>query len=315
MYTTTGHHHISMMTKDANINYHFYTEIMGFRLVNKTVNQDEPTMYHLFYGDKTGSPGTELTFFEMPNLGQTHHGTNAITRIGLLVPNEESLNYWEERFTEMGVEHSKVSMYANRKAVHFKDPDGLHLVLLAGNGEEAEQWQAWSGSTVPEPHQIRGMGTIEITVKRLDKLANLLTEVFGYKESFRSKDEAIFQADAHNSTGEILVKQVEGNREKPGRGSVHHLAIRAKNEEEMTFWEDKVKKIGFRSTNIIDRYYFKSMYFRESNGILIEIATDGPGFTIDKDEKELGRTLSLPPFLEDRRTEIESKLQPIKTKE
>jgi glyoxalase family protein len=315
MYKIPGHHHISMIVKNANENNHFYKNILGMRRVKITVNQDDPSMYHLFYGDKTGSPGTELTFFEIPLAGTTHPGTNAITRIGLLVPTEESLHYWKARFEELNVPHSGITAYAGRTALKFEDPDGLRLVLLVSNGEKADHWETWGKSSVPEEHQLQGMGPIEITVKRLDKLANILTDMFGYTEISRNENEAIYQSVAGESFGEIVVRYMEGPTERPGRGSVHHLAIRVKNDEELAYWDEQVRKRGFHTSGIVDRHFFKSLYFRESNGILFEIATDGPGFTVDTAEEHLGEKLELPPFLEEKREEIEAKLTPIEETE
>lgn len=311
MYTIPGHHHISMITKDAAYNNHFYRTILGLRRVKKTVNQDDPSMYHLFYGDKTGSSGTELSFFEIPFVGHTQKGTNAITRIGLLVPTEESLVYWKERFTQYGVQHSEITTYAGRAALHFEDAEGLRMVLLVSNGEKAEHWETWERSEVPVEHQIQGMGVVEITVRKLDKLAETLTEIFGYTEISRTADEAIFQSVHGEVFGEILVRFAEGPTERPGRGSIHHLAIRVKDDTELAYWDEQVRARGFYSSGIVDRFYFKSLYFRESNGILFEIATDGPGFTIDGEIETLGEALDLPPFLEARREEIEKKLKPI----
>lgn len=314
MYEIKGHHHISMVTKNANDNNHFYKNVLGLRRVKMTVNQDDPSMYHLFYGDKTGSPGTELSFFEIPLVGKTYRGTNAITRIGLLVPSEESLHYWKERFEEFGVKHSEMTTYANRPALQFEDAEGLHLVLLVSNGEKVEHWETWEKSEVPAKHQIQGMGSVEMTVRRLDKMASTLTEMFGYTEVSRSEEEAIFQSIKGEAFGEIVVKYLDGPTEKPGRGSIHHLAIRVKNDAELAYWEEQVIQRGFQSSGIIDRFYFKSLYFRESNGILFEIATDGPGFTVDGDVEHLGEKLDLPPFLEDQRAEIEANLAPIEEK-
>ena len=312
MYQIPGHHHISMMTKDVNENNFFYQKIMGLRRVKKTVNQDDPTMYHLFYGDRVGSPGTELTFFGMPYIGNTYRGTNAITRIGLLVPSDASLTYWQKRFKTFDVTYTnEITKYAGRKALYFEDRDGLRLVLLVADGEKASFWEQWEKSDVPMEHQILGMGPVEMTVRRLEKLTNTLTDLFGYVEKMRTDEEVVFQSITGEVFGEIVARQLAGKSEKPGRGSVHHLAIRVKNDEELAYWDEQVKKWGFDSTGIVDRYYFKSLYFRESNGIVFEIATDGPGFTIDGDVETLGETLDLPPFLEDRRTEIEAKLQPI----
>ncbi|MCU5597427.1 ring-cleaving dioxygenase [Bacillus wiedmannii] len=314
MYEIKGHHHISMVTKNGSENNHFYKNVLGLRRVKMTVNQDDPSMYHLFYGDRTGSPGTELSFFEIPLVGKTYRGTNAITRIGLLVPSEESLHYWKERFEKLGVEHSEITTYANRLALQFEDAEGLRLVLLVSNGEKVEHWETWEKSEVPAQHQIQGMGSVEMTVRRLDKLANTLTDIFGYTEVSRSDEEAVFQSIKGEAFGEIVVKYLDGPTEKPGRGSIHHLAIRVKNDAELAYWEEQVIQKGFHSSGIIDRFYFKSLYFRESNGILFEIATDGPGFTVDGDVEHLGGKLDLPPFLEDQRAEIEAKLAPIEEK-
>ncbi|WP_102275597.1 ring-cleaving dioxygenase [Cytobacillus massiliigabonensis] len=311
MNTISGHHHISMITKSAKQNNYFYRDVLGLRRVKMTVNQDDPSMYHLFYGDKTGSAGTELSFFEIPLAGRTYRGTNAITQIGLLIPTEASLIYWKNRFEEYGVQHSEITTYANKPALHFEDSEGLRMVLLVSTGEKARHWETWEKSTVPVEHQIQGMGSVEMTVRRLDKLASTLTQVFGYIEVSRMEDEAIFQSIRGQVFGEIVVKSLDGPSEKPGRGSIHHLAIRVKDEVELAYWDKQVQTRGFHSSGIVDRFYFKSLYFRESNGILFEIATDGPGFTIDGDIETLGENLDLPPFLESRRTEIEENLQPI----
>lgn len=311
MYPIPGHHHISMITKNANQNSGFYRDVLGLRRVKVTVNQDDPSMYHLFYGDRTGSPGTELSFFEIPPVGSTYRGTNAITKIGLIVPSEASLLYWKERFEKLGVEHGEITTYANHPALLFEDAEGLRMALLVSPGAKVAHWQTWEKSEVPAEHQIQGMGAVEITVRRLDKLASTLTDLFGYTEVSRSDEEALFQSIKGEAFGEIVVKYLEGPSEKPGRGSIHHLAIRVKNDEELSYWEEQVRARGFHSSSIVDRFYFKSLYFRESNGILFEIATDGPGFTIDGDVDTLGEKLDLPPFLEERRAEIEHHLTPL----
>ncbi|MED4453027.1 ring-cleaving dioxygenase [Metabacillus fastidiosus] len=312
MYKIPGHHHISMITKNAQINNQFYQKVLGLRRVKKTVNQDDPSMYHLFYGDLTGSAGTELSFFEMPIVGRTVHGTNAITQIGLLVPSVESLEYWKKRFETFDVKHGEITTYAGRAALPFEDKEGLRLILLNNNGEEIpEYWSAWEDSSVEQEHRILGMGAVEITVRYLERTARTLKDMFGYVELVRSENEAIYQSIAGQAFGEIVVKQQEGPSEKPGRGSIHHLAIRVKNEEELRYWDEVVKERGFQSSGIVDRFYFQSLYFRESNGILFEIATDGPGFTADSTVEALGGKLDLPPFLEEKRAEIEAKLKPI----
>lgn len=313
MYTIAGHHHVSMITKNANDNNYFYTKVMGLRRVKMTVNQDDPSMYHLFYGDEIGSPGTELTFFEIPMAGSTHRGTNAITRIGLIVPSEEALTYWKKRLTEHGVEHGEITTYANRPALHFSDDDELELVIQVADKPESFNWRPWEGSSVPEEFQIRGIGTVEFTVKRPEKMDRTLTELFHYEEVARLTEEksTIYQSQLGDPFSEILVREKDGERERAGRGSTHHIAIRVKDTAELIYWEKVIKEHGFRPTEIVDRYYFHSLYFRESNGIMFELATDGPGFIIDGPSETLGRQLDLPPFLEPKRDEIVAKLVPI----
>lgn len=312
MYTIPGHHHISMLTKDAQINNQFYQKVLGMRRVKKTVNQDDPSMYHLFYGDLTGSAGTELSFFEMPMAGRTTRGTNAITQIGLLVPSSESLEYWKKRFEKYDVKHGEITMYAGRAALPFEDTEGLRLIMLNNNGEYTpEYWSDWGDSPVEPEHRILGMGAVEITVRRLERTARILRDMFGYVEVTRSENEEIYQSVAGQAFGEIVLKQLDGPIQRPGRGSIHHLAIRVKNMEELGYWDEVVQKRGFQASGIVDRFYFQSLYFRDSNGILFEIATDGPGFTADSTVESLGEKLDLPPFLEGKRAEIEAKLKPI----
>ena len=311
MYTIPGHHHISMITKNAQQNNKFYRDILGLRRVKVTVNQDDTSMYHLFYGDKTGSPGTELSFFEIPLVGRTHRGTNAITKIGLIVPSVESLHYWLERFDDLGVKHEGISTYTNRPALLFEDEEGLRLALIAAPNTKVTHWETYEKSSVPIEHQIQGMGTVEMTVKNKGKLIRTLTEIFGYVVMDQEDTTALLQSIKVEMFGEIYIVEQDGPSEKPGRGSIHHLAIRVKNDEELAYWDKQVKARGFMSSGIVDRFYFKSLYFRESNGILFEIATDGPGFLRDGDIDSLGEQLDLPDFLEPKREEIVAKLNPI----
>ena len=280
--------------------------------MKKTVNQDDPSMYHLFYGDLTGSAGTELSFFEIPMAGSTRRGTNSITRIGLLVPSYDSLLYWKDRFELLDVKHGELTKYAGRDALHFEDTEGLRLVLLNNNDDEIPAfWQTWDDSIVVEEHRILGMGAVEMTVQSLDSLANTLENLFGYELASRKAKEAIYQSVKGQSFGEIVIVEKDGPKEKPGKGSVHHIAIRVKDGDELRKWNQRIQDFGFEVNKITDRYYFESLYFREENGILFELATDGPGFTVDSTIESLGKELDLPPFLESKRVEIEAKLEPI----
>ena len=308
----SGHHHISMLTKNGKRNHDFYTKVLGLRRVKKTVNQDSPSMYHLFYGDLTGAPGTELTFFEMPLAGRTVRGTNAITRIGLLVPSYESLVYWKKRFELLDVEHSEITTYAGKDALFFEDTEGLRMVLINHAGKEVpERWQAWEDSTVLTEHRILGMGTIEITVRHLHRTVHVLKDLFHYTVITENDHEVRLQSVHGETCGEIVVIEKEGPSEKPGRGSIHHLALRVESVEELHKWYALIKERGFDSSDIVNRFYFQSIYFRDRNGILFELATDGPGFLVDSTVEELGEKLDLPPYLEGRRTEIEAQLEPL----
>lgn len=310
--TMFGHHHISMITKNAQDNNRFYTEVLGLRRVNVTVNQDSPNMYHLFYGDKTGAPGTELTFFEIPMVGRTHRGTNAITRIGLLVPNYNSLVYWEERLAKFGVKTDGIGMYAGKAGLEFEDGEGLRFVLLNHQNQEVpESWQAWNGSDVEAEHQILGMGSIELTVKQPGKTIELLEAIFEYEIVEEKGNWTRIQTKSGGIFSEIILFEQDGVAERAGRGSIHHLALRATTIEQLSEWNEAVLARGIGTSGEIDRHYFRSIYFRDDNNILFEIATDEPGFVHDGNDEELGETLNLPPALESRRTEIEAMLKPL----
>lgn len=306
-----GHHHISMYTKYVGKNDYFYQEILGLRRVKVSVNQDDPFMYHVFYGDLTGSPGTELTFFEIPLIGNTYRGTNAITQIGLLVPSYQSLLYWQDRFSQFQVKHSNITKYAGHDAIHFEDHEGLRYVLLNHAGRKIrKEWEAWPKSPVLEHHRILGMGSVEMTVESLPTLADTLEKLLGYNNISRKENEAVFQAVEGEVFGEIVVKQLPGMKERRGKGSIHHLAIEV--EGDLEDWEEKIKNYGYRTSGIVDRFYFKSLYFTEEHGITFElVSSNAPGFTADSTVEELGTKLDLPPFLEHRRAEIEAKLVPI----
>lgn len=298
-----GHHHVSMYTKDAQVNKRFYTETLGLRLVKQTVNQDNPTMYHLFYGDATGAPGTELSFFELPRAGHTVVGTNRIARIGLRVASHESLLYWKERFEKLAVTHSDISN--DGKALQFEDSEGLTFVLIVT--EKPIRWQAWEQSPVPTEHQIRGIHAIAVEVKHPDRFATFLEAVLDYCESGHQGNGKLYQSFFEAKVGDITVYQREGRMQKPGKGSIHHLALTVADETSLARINQRLLDLGYDTSGIIDRHFFKSVYVRERNGILIELATDGPGL-IAADAPMIGSEIELPPFLEPERARIEKSL-------
>lgn len=306
-----GQHHVSAMTGNAKKNLQFYSEVLGMRLVKKTVNQDDPSMYHLFYADEVGTPGTDLTFFELPFLGRTYKGSGSISRTALRVP-KGALPYWVERFEKLKVSHDAVILRDGRPTLYFEDEEGQRLCLV----EDEAIGTPWKGGPVPAEAAIFGLGFSEWTVRRPEKTVRFLTEILGY----RVKDEIeqdgktvrIFHTGDEGVSTEIhVIGQPDMPSEKPGRGSVHHVALRVDDEEEMKAWVEKLDASGVSHSGIIDRYYFFSLYFREPSGILVELATDGPGFATDEPVETLGERLALPPFLEPRRSEIEQNLTPL----
>ena len=307
-----GHHHISMITKNAKENNSFYTKVLGLRRVNITVNQDSPNMYHLFYGDKIGAPGTELTFFENPMVGRTHRGTNAITQIGLLVPSYQSLQYWEERLAANGITTDGIGMYAGRAALQFEDAEGLRIALINHQNKEVpEQWVAWDNGDVAFEHRILGMGPVELTVREPQKTIDFVSTLFGYKIVDTKDSVTRLQTPEGKLFSELVVVQQDGLEERAGRGSIHHIALRATSTEQLVAWGEKLKEMGYPNSGEVDRHYFRSLYVRDDNNILFEIATDEPGYLAHFAEEDLGKKLHLPPKFEERREEIEAMLEPL----
>ena len=303
------HHHISMLTKDAKLNKDFYVNKLGLRLYLKTVNQDDTSMYHLFYGDEVGTPGTSLTFFELKPMGQTYKGTNSISRIGLLVPSEESLSYWKKRFEEMDVDHDAIGIYNGLMALHFRDHEGLEMVLLPnGYRRTPQDWRNNSYSDVPKEHQIMGMGPIEFKMDQVTDMKNFLENDLNFDVA-DSESELLYTRDQEGLYSDIVLVEEQGKREKPGKGSIHHLALSVADEEELKKVKELLDSKNVVHSGIIDRDFFKSLYYRHSH-ILIEFATEGPGVPYD-DIDQLGEKLDLPNFLESKREEIESNLEPI----
>ncbi|MGV3489478.1 MAG: ring-cleaving dioxygenase [Tuberibacillus sp.] len=317
-----GIHHVSALTKNAVKNVDFYTQILGMRLVKKTVNQDDTSSYHLFYGDEGGQPGTELTYFDIPFLAPTHPGVSNISNLSLRVPSDASLEYWQKRFEEFNVEHDPIQIRAGRKTLPFRDFEGGRFVLVSDEGVDGvEGGTPWEKSPVPKDFGIRGLGPVTLTVRKASKTIRVLTDILGFREAghydsfVEGHPDILVLTTGKGGTGAEV--HIEERTDLPpvrlGRGGVHHVAFRVPNEEEYLKWHERLEAEGFRTSGLVDRYYFKSIYFREPNGILFELATDGPGFATDEDPKHLGERLALPPFLEPKRASIEAKLKPLDT--
>ncbi len=311
----TGIHHLTAITANAPANKHFYTETLGLRLVKKTVNQDDTSAYHLFYADGEATPGTDLTFFDWP-VAPERRGTHSISRTGLRVAGEESLNYWAARFKDSGVNADAITTIDGRAAIEFEDAEGQRFRLI-DDGSHGEA-HAWERSPVPAIHQIRGLGPITISVPTLGATDAVLTTVLNMKQErvYASPDG---QGDVHvyamgegGPPAELHVAVQPGLPiARQGAGAVHHVAFRTPDVPAIRDWAARLSEFRIPSSGEVERYYFRSLYFREPGGNLFEIATDGPGFTADEPLESLGERLSLPPFLEGRRTAIEANLKPL----
>jgi glyoxalase family protein len=313
-----GIHHVTAVTARASDNHGFYTRTLGLRLVKKTVNQDDVSAYHLFYADGEGTPGTDLTFFDWP-VGPERRGTRSVIRIGLRVADEPALHWWAARFDREGVKHSGITQRDGRRQLDFEDPEGQRLSLV--EDETHPRGHPWAKSPVPAEHQIRGLGPVVISVSRHEPTARVLTDVLGMVRT----REYLYTGGAEESEVPVHVYQMDGDGPgselhvaveprrhpaQPGAGGVHHLAFRT-TLDAYAGWAQRLMDLGLPNSGPVDRYYFRSLYFREPNGILFEIATDEPGFAADEPLESMGERLALPPFLEPRRSAIESELKPL----
>jgi glyoxalase family protein len=311
----TGIHHLTAISARPRDNLAFYTGLLGMRLVKKTVNQDDVSAYHLFYADGKANPGTDLTFFDFPAAPE-RRGANSISRTGLRVAGEKSLGYWSDRLKQAGGHTGDVTQVDGRLTLPFEDGEGQRLVLVDDGG--AGPASPWARSAVPAEHQIRGLGPIVLNVHDVARTAQVLTGAMNMRRvrDYAAPDaEAQIHVFAMGEGGPAAELHVIENKDLPiarqGAGGVHHVAFRTPNEEQYHAWAHRLNQLGIRNSGEIDRCYFRSLYFREPNGILFEIATDGPGFATDEPMETLGEKLALPPFLEPRRAQIEAGLKPI----
>lgn len=310
-----GIHHLTAVTARAAANVDFYTRVLGMRLVKKTVNQDDVSAYHLFYGDGRASPGTDLTFFDFP-VPPERRGTHSIVRTGLRVDGLDTLEWWRERLAALDLRHGRIVDRDGRPTLDFEDPEGQRLSLVDDGG--TTQACPWADSPVPAEHQIRGLGPVVISIPRLEPTDAVLRELLGmepirqYRLTDAPKDTAhVYRMGSGGAHAELHVAvQPDLPMTGPGAGGVHHVAFRIP-DADYDAWTERLRGIRLPASGPVNRFYFRSLYFREPNGILFEIATDGPGFTIDEPLESLGQRLSLPPFLEDRRAEIEATIKPL----
>ena len=301
-----GLHHITAIAGNAQTNFDFYTKILGLRLVKKTVNFDDPGTYHFYFGDEVGTPGSILTFFPWANVKPGKNGTGMATEIGYSVP-AGSLDFWKKRFEQNNVAHEEVEERFGEQTLSFRDPDGLQLNLVVSR--TTDDRQPWATNEITSNVAIKGFHSVTLTLQDIKATAAVLISIFGYKPAGQEKNRHRFTTDAIGTANilDILVSPDE----KPGinaAGTNHHIAFRVKDEDVLMHYRDKVNKAGLRITEKIDRNYFFSLYFREPGGVLFEIATDNPGFSIDEPVSELGEHLKLPEQYEAHRSQIEKVL-------
>lgn len=306
-----GIHHLTAITADAPANRRFYTGTLGMRLVKRTVNQDDTSAWHLFYADGQGTAGTDITFFDWP-VGRERRGTRSISRTGLRVA-EDSLDFWAARLSDAGLSNGKLPLIDCRPSLDFEDPEGQRLRLVADLPGTAHPW---AKSPVPAAHQIRGLGPITISVPELAPTAALLTDVLAMRKlgDHASPDGKggvhVFAMGEGGPSAEVHVAvQPDLPLARQGAGAVHHLAFRVADGDALSAWTRRIAEFRIPSSGEVERYYFRSLYFREPGGNLFELATDGPGFAVDEPAETMGEALSLPPFLENRRAQIEAGLK------
>jgi glyoxalase family protein len=324
---TKGIHHVTAITGDIQRNLEFYVGFLGLRLAKRTVIQEEPTTYHLFYGDGTGSVGTGLTFFDWPHVGHDRIGARNVVRTFYAVADDAALMWWRERFDKGDVAYSAQQDFAGRKTLHFADAEGQRLGLVVAG--PFAHYQHWEANVATPAHALQALHSVTLGVKELAPTVDYLCDTFGYEaaQEFHSQEENEGEAialivdgnaeDGGNPGGSVgrelvVVQRTEAQPGLRGIGSVHHVALTIAAEDSIEAWHQRVAATGLKVSEIVRRYYFDSLYVRIPGGILFELATEsGPGLAADEPLESLGETLTLPPFLEDQRAEIEAKLKPI----
>ena len=323
-----GIHHVTAITSDPQRNIDFYANNLGLRFVKLTVNQDDPTSYHLYYGDELGRPGTILTFFHWPNIHRGRRGTSQVIATSFLIP-ENSINYWIDRFNSKHIEFRGPSeRFNDEQVITLYDPDGLELELVAHKSAEDRSVNVWKEGPVPIEYAIRGFYSVTLSEEGYERTASVLTDELGFiptrQDGSRFRYEIPTTASS-SSTNIDKEEEVEMGGAKIvdvlclpytqpaviGIGSVHHVAFRTPTDEQQMVLRRNIVRAGLNATPVIDRFYFHSVYFREPGGVLFEIATNPPGFMIDEKAEELGTHLVLPPWLESMRSDLEKILPPV----
>lgn len=305
-----GLHHISVIASDPQDNYDFYVKKLGMRMVKKTVNQDDPTKYHLFYANSEGTPGSSLTFFPWPGAREGKPGTGEATAVSLAVP-EDSLSYWKQRLEEQNVRYSGPNKRFDKKYLSFKDPDGLQLRLVFENRKE--ELSEWKKSPVPPEHQIQGFWSTTLQLHDVEHTEKVLTAILGFDKVKVEGNSTLYQTNSVLGHS-LIIEETAIEQGINGAGIVHHVAFQTEGDEDLKKLRHEVLRMGMQPTEVIDRHFFKSVYFRTPGGVLFEMATPGPGYFVNSDpSKDQAKKLELTPWHESRREQIEEALPTIKT--
>jgi glyoxalase family protein len=305
-----GLHHVTAIASDPQRNLDFYVGLLGLRFVKRTVNFDDPGSYHFYFGDNRGTPGTILTFFPWPGARRGSRGSGQVEATAFAI-SPDSIAYWLERLKQHHVTAEKTSTRFGEEVIRLLDPDGLLIELIASRSHGSVE--PWADSPVAAEHALRGFHSVSAALEGYEGTARLLTESFGYRLFDESGNRFRFASADSNASGRIidLVCEPDAAMGRVAAGSVHHIAFRAKDQAEQLQWREHLVDLGYDVTPVVDRTYFHSIYFREPGGVLFEIATEPPGFTLDEKVEELGTHLRLPPWMEPARSQIEQSLPPI----
>ncbi|WP_409367066.1 ring-cleaving dioxygenase [Lysinibacillus sp. 38-6] len=310
-----GIHHVTAITSSAEENYKFFTYVLGMRLVKKTVNQDDIQTYHLFFADDKGSAGTDMTFFDFPNIPKGVHGTNEISKTSFRVPTNAALAYWVKRFDRLNIKHTGIKEQFGKQTLSFVDFDDQQYQLISDeNNQGVASGTPWQNGPIPLEYAITGLGPIFVRVANFDYFKEMLEKVMLFTEIAAEGDFHLFEVGEGGNGAQIIV---EYNTILPaarqGFGTVHHAAFRVADRDVLNEWTERLEGFGFNTSGYVNRHFFESLYARVAPQILFEWATDGPGFMGDEPYETLGEKLSLPPFLEPKRAQIEGLVRPIDT--
>ncbi len=311
-----GIHHVTAITSSAEKIYDFFTYVLGMRLVKKTVNQDDIDTYHLFFADDEGNPGTDMTFFDFKGIGKARRGTNEISRTGFRVPSDEALTYWLKRFEHYQVKHEMIREEFGRKVIYFEDFDEQYYALVSDENDQGiASGVPWKKGPVPDEYAITGLGPIYFTVKSLNDIETILVNNLFMRKETEHEGQVLYEMGEGGNGARVIVREdAENPVQLQGFGSVHHVAFRIEDRQELEAWIDHFNTLGVAHSGYVDRFYFKSLYTRMHRGLLFELATEGPGFIDDEEDYEhLGERLALPPNYRKHREYIESVVRPIDT--